>query len=83
MPTTQDQMPGMATEEQLQELAASSGQAADELFVELMVAHHEGGVHMAEVAAEDASLAKVRSFANSIIASQRGEIDELQGVLDP
>ena len=83
MPTTQDQMPGMATEEQLKELAASSGQAADELFVELMVAHHEGGVHMAEVAAEDASLAKVRSFANSIIASQRGEIDELQGVLDP
>ena len=82
MPTTQDQMPGMATEEQLEELAASSGRAADELFVELMVAHHEGGVHMAEAAADDASLAKVRSLANSIVEGQRGEIVELQQLLD-
>jgi len=76
------EMPGMATDEQLAELAESSGAAADELFVELMVAHHEGGIHMAEVAAEDAELAKVRSLANSIMEGQQGEIVELQGLLD-
>ena len=48
MPTPVDQMPGMATEAQLEELAASSGAAADELFVELMAAHHAAASHMAE-----------------------------------
>jgi uncharacterized protein (DUF305 family) len=82
MPTTHDAMPGMATDEQLAELRASSGAAADDLFVELMVAHHEAGVHMAEVAAEDAELAKVRSFARSIVSGQQGEIEELHRVLE-
>jgi uncharacterized protein (DUF305 family) len=82
MPTTADQMPGMASDEQLQALATSSGTAADELFVQLMIAHHEGGVHMAEQAVEDADLAKVRSLAGSIVAGQRGEIVELQQELE-
>jgi uncharacterized protein (DUF305 family) len=82
MTTTQEQMPGMATQEQLDELAASSGTAADDLFVELMIAHHEGGVHMAEAAVEDASLSKVTSFARSMIVGQRGEIVELQQLVE-
>lgn len=82
MTTSAGQMPGMATDDQLQELAASSGTAADELFVELMVAHHEGGVHMAERAAEEASLDKVRSMARSMVVGQRGEIAELRGELE-
>jgi len=79
-PTPHAEMPGMATEEQLDQLEASSGTASDELFVDLMVAHHEGGIHMAQ-AAEDAELAKVRSMARSIVEGQRGEIAELQGLL--
>jgi uncharacterized protein (DUF305 family) len=68
----------MATDAQLEQLAGSSGAAADELFVDLMVAHHEGGIHMAETAAEDAGLAKVRSMATSMMTGQRGEIAELR-----
>ena len=48
---------------QLDELAASSGADADQLFVELMVAHHQGGLHMAEFAAAEAENAEVRSLA--------------------
>ena len=44
-------MPGMATAEQLDELASASGADADELFVELMTAHHQGGIDMATDAA--------------------------------
>jgi len=75
------QMPGMATDAQLDELAASSGEAADQLFVELMTAHHLGGIEMAEYAAEHASLDKVRSFAESIVVGQRGEIHEMEQLL--
>ncbi len=49
MPTTHDAMPGMASEDDLVALAESSGAEADRLFVELMVAHHQGGLHMARV----------------------------------
>lgn len=82
MPTTHDAMPGMATEAELDELAASSGAAADELFVDLMVAHHEGGVHMAEFAEADADNSEVRKMAAGLVAGQRGEIAELEGLLD-
>jgi uncharacterized protein (DUF305 family) len=81
MPTELGQMPGMATDAQLDQLAASSGTAADELFVELMTAHHEGGIHMAEFAAGEASMSQVRSLASSIVDSQRHEITELQDQL--
>ena len=75
-------MPGMATDAQLDELAAASGTAADELFVELMTAHHRGGIHMAEFAAEEASVQEVRAMAASMAESQAHEIAELEDQLD-
>ncbi|HWL41351.1 MAG TPA: DUF305 domain-containing protein [Ilumatobacter sp.] len=75
-------MPGMATSAQLDELEASSGEAADRLFVELMIAHHEAGVEMAEYASEHAANSEVVAFADGMIHGQRGEIIELQGLLD-
>jgi uncharacterized protein (DUF305 family) len=82
MPTPVDQMPGMATEAEIEELAASSGAAADQLFVELMAEHHRGGIHMAEVAAADAANDEVRSMADSMAASQAEEIGELERLID-
>ncbi|MET0460357.1 MAG: DUF305 domain-containing protein [Ilumatobacteraceae bacterium] len=78
MPTTHDQMDGMATQEQLNELANASGTDADRLFVELMVAHHQGGVHMAEAAVDAGDNAEVRAMAESFIKGQQGEIAELE-----
>jgi len=82
MPTPVDQMPGMATEAEIEELAASSGAAADQLFVELMSEHHRGGIHMAEVAAADAANEDVRSMAAAMAASQAEEIGELERLID-
>jgi uncharacterized protein (DUF305 family) len=72
------QMPGMATEAQLKQLAGSSGTAADQLFVELMTAHHQGGIEMADDAATRASLEKVRSMAASMASAQQSDIVEMQ-----
>ncbi|HUF97834.1 MAG TPA: DUF305 domain-containing protein [Ilumatobacter sp.] len=77
------QMPGMASEEQLDQLLGSSGRQADELFVELMTAHHLGGIEMAEYAAENAENDQVRKMATSMADSQRHEIAELAGRLAP
>lgn len=82
MSTDRGEMPGMASEADLERLATLSGRAADELFVELMTAHHEGGIHMAEYAAEHAGSGEVRRMAAAMASSQRGEIAELGGELD-
>ena len=78
MPTTHAAMPGMASEADLVALAESSGADADRLFVELMVAHHQGGLHMAEFAATEAENAEVRSLAESIAEGQQGEVVEME-----
>ena len=75
-------MPGMASEDELDELIASSGADADELFVRLMTEHHVGGIEMAEYAAERAANDEVRLMAASMASAQRGEIAELLALVD-
>jgi len=75
------EMDGMATEEQLEELRTTTGLAADILFLELMIEHHRGGLHMAEEASRTADNPRVRRLAEQIVALQTGEIEEYQGVL--
>jgi uncharacterized protein (DUF305 family) len=82
MPVDRGQMPGMASEADLDKLATLSGREADEFFVELMTAHHEGGVHMAEYASGNAKNDEVRAMAASMTTSQRDEIAEMQRELD-
>jgi uncharacterized protein (DUF305 family) len=80
-PTPLDSMPGMATESDLDALSASSGRAADEIFVKLMIAHHQGGIHMAEYAADHAGVGSVRDLARLMADGQAEEITELQGLI--
>lgn len=77
-----DQMDGLASQEQLDEFAAATGDDASRLFAELMIAHHRGGVDMAEYAVDYAENDAVRSFAESMIRGQSAEITELRAVAD-
>ncbi len=76
-----DQMPGMATADQLTALAGSEGAAADKLFVQLMNAHHEGGIHMADSAVRLANSSRIRELAQHMADNQRSEITELSTAL--
>ncbi len=75
-------MPGLATSEQLAELRAADGEAADELFLTLMIAHHEGGVGMAEALLDRSDNAVATSLARGIVTSQQGEINYMWQLLD-
>ncbi len=77
-----DEMDGLASQEQLDEFAAATGDEASRIFAELMIEHHRGGVHMAEYAVDRADNSAVRSFAQSMIRGQSAEIAELQAVAD-
>lgn len=82
MSVAADQMPGLATEAELDQLERSSGTAADQLFGRLMIAHHEAGIHMAEYAIDHGRNDEVRAMAQSMAEGQRSEIAELQRELD-
>jgi len=76
-----ERMPGLATSEQLAELRATAGEVADELFLTLMIAHHEGGVGMAEALLERSDNAVATGLARGIVNSQQGEIGYMQQLL--
>lgn len=77
MPTS-GLMPGMATPEQLNQLRGLKGNEADGLFLQLMIAHHRGGVTMAEAAIKQAKEPDVRALAQSIRDAQTSEIALMQ-----
>jgi uncharacterized protein (DUF305 family) len=77
MALPEEQMPGMASDEQIDALRAATGSEATDLFIELMVAHHEAGVAMADFAAERAETGTAKNLARNFAAAQRGEIAEL------
>jgi uncharacterized protein (DUF305 family) len=75
------QMPGMATDEQIEELRTASPDEVNRLFLELMTEHHRAGVHMAEYEAEHGSNPYVRQFAADIARNQTSEIAEYERLL--
>lgn len=66
-------MPGMATQEQLDALSAARGRAASVLFLQLMQAHHEGGIAMARVADAMLTGGVVKQVAREMITGQTQE----------
>jgi len=80
-PVALDRMPGLATEDNMQQLRRSSGAQADAIFATLMSAHHQGGIHMAEYAQAHAATPEVRLMAEQMAGSQREEVAELAQLL--
>jgi uncharacterized protein (DUF305 family) len=74
-------MPGMATNHQLDELRSAKGKNAEILYLQLMTAHHEGGVAMADAAADLAKTEVVRHLAQGMAASQKSEIQLMADML--
>ena len=72
------EMPGMASQAQLNTLNTLSGDELDDAFFELMIGHHQGGIHMAEAAAKSATNPHVRWIAKAIARNQRREIMEIE-----
>lgn len=75
-------MPGMASAEEMLELWRLSGDAFDILFLQLMTRHHEGGVAMAQYAAEHGKLKPLREIAEVMLVQQMQDISQMQRLLE-
>lgn len=78
-----ESMPGMATSEQLAALEAARGADFDRLFLQLMIAHHEGAVRMAVEVLSTGRDVRVEEMANDVSASQTDEIDRMKAITIP
>ncbi|MFD7712463.1 DUF305 domain-containing protein [Streptomyces sp. NPDC059785] len=76
-----DAMPGMATEAQLKKLRAAKGEAFDELFLKLMITHHEGAVTMATDVKAQGNNVQIEEMADDVIAQQTTEIGRMRDML--
>ena len=81
---TSHRMAGMATPEQMAELAASEGTDFDRMFLRLMITHHEGAVTMVEELLEQPGSAYdpvLFEFANDVTNDQTAEIERMHALL--
>lgn len=76
-------MPGMATSDQLDDLEAAQGQDFDRLFLDLMLAHHQGALAMVEdlYAAGGGLEPAADHLAREIEADQSIEIGRMQDLV--
>lgn len=75
-------MPGLATPEQITELKSLTGVAAERMFLELMIAHHQGAIDMAEALLDRSTNSTVRTFSAGVAKSQQSEIDLMNSMLE-
>lgn len=74
-------MPGMASDADVERLRTLKGRDAEVLWLTLMVAHHRGGVDMAEAAVALVQVPHERNLAQRIVESQSSEITYLNRLL--
>lgn len=77
-------MAGMASAEQMAQLAAASGVEFDQQFLVLMIAHHEGAVTMVEHLLDQPGSAYdpvLFEFVNDIVNDQTAEIERMNAML--
>lgn len=74
-------MPGIASAEDMAKLTAARGVEAEKLFLQLMIAHHKGGVEMAKAALDRAKEPAVRNLSQGMVNAQSAEIETMTAML--
>jgi uncharacterized protein (DUF305 family) len=80
-----DEMPGMLTPDQMQQLADARGEEFDRLFLEFMIMHHEGALIMVEQLFQTEGAGQQSdtfSFASHVDSDQRIEILRMRRMLE-
>ena len=74
-------MSGMMSDQQMQQLEQASGVEFDRMWLQMMIAHHEGAVQMAQTELRDGRNPEAKALAQTIIDAQQTEITQMQEML--
>jgi uncharacterized protein (DUF305 family) len=84
MPSTaSSDLPGMLSADDMQALATASDAEFQEMWLAMMVEHHEGAIEMARTEQSEGRYPDAVSLAESIETSQQAEIDQIRSLLGP
>ncbi|MBF6357833.1 DUF305 domain-containing protein [Nocardia higoensis] len=74
-------MPGMMSDEQMSHMGAATGAEFDQMWLNGMIAHHEGAIEMSRTELAEGANPDAKALAQQIIDSQQAEIDEMRKML--
>jgi uncharacterized protein (DUF305 family) len=74
-------MPGMMSNRQLGSLGRAHGATWDEMFLRMMIAHHEGAIEMSRTEVADGQDDDAVALAGRIIEAQQAEIAQMREML--
>ena len=78
---TTGELPGMMTEDEMNTLETSEGSQFDRMFLEMMIAHHEGAIAMARSEQANGENPDAIALAEQVEADQEAEIDKMRQLL--
>lgn len=78
-----EEMPGMMSAEEMDGLQDAEDDAFQEMWLQMMVSHHEGAITMARTELDDGENEAARKLAQAVIDGQQAEIDEMKQLLNP
>ncbi len=81
MDDTGGDMPGMMTPEDMAALEEADDAEFEDMWLEMMIEHHEGAVEMAQTEVADGRFKPAVGLAEEIAESQTAEIEKMQGLL--
>jgi uncharacterized protein (DUF305 family) len=74
-------MGGMLDDTELSALTAAIGQSFDKLWLEGMIEHHDGAIHMTQMI-EDAQNKEIKEFGMAIVKDQTLQIEQMKAMLE-
>ena len=74
-------MPGLLSADDMKQLAAAQGTAFDKKFAQLMIAHHNGAIEMANSVLANGAEPQVKALAQAIVSAQTAEVAQLQKIV--
>lgn len=78
---TDSDMPGMMSDEELGDLEAATGQDFEDMWLEMMIEHHQGAIEMAQDEQVEGAFQPAIDLAESIESSQQAEIEQMRELL--
>ncbi|MFE6648969.1 DUF305 domain-containing protein [Nocardioides sp. NPDC057772] len=77
-----EEMTGMMSEEDMTNLENASGAEFDQMFLTMMIEHHEGAIEMAQTEQVDGEFPDATAMAEDIETAQAEEIETMRGLLE-
>jgi uncharacterized protein (DUF305 family) len=75
-------MPGMMSDNDMAKLEAAKGTEFDRMFVQMMIAHHNGAIQMAQDEQQNGANPEATALAATIEKTQTDEVTKMQAILD-